>query len=84
MKIIDCFAAGLPVISTTKGIEGIPVVNGEQALIIDDWAGMCEAIRSIIHDRERAHALAAAGEELARDLDWKAIARHYAELYESL
>lgn len=84
MKIIDCFAAGLPVISTTKGIEGIPVVNGEQALIIDDWADMCEAIRSIIHDRERAHALAAAGEELARDLDWKAIARHYAELYESL
>ena len=40
MKIIDCFAAGLPVISTSKGIEGIPVVNNREAIICDDWTKM--------------------------------------------
>ena len=36
-KILDYFPAGVPVISTAKGIEGIPVKNGREALIIDDF-----------------------------------------------
>ncbi len=82
MKIIDCFAAELPVISTSKGIEGIPVINGEQALIIDDWDEMAAAIVRLHEDPGQAGAIARAGHELAMNLDWKAIAARYIELFD--
>jgi glycosyltransferase involved in cell wall biosynthesis len=81
MKIIDYFAAGIPVISTAKGIEGIPAVNGEHALIMDDWDEISAAISDLLHHTERAKALAMAGRELAAPLDWKSIAGSYLKLF---
>ncbi len=81
MKIIECFAAGLPVISTSKGIEGIPVANGAQAIITDDWDAMCDAIVAVLRDRELRERLSAAGRAVAQQLDWRAIGRRYVELY---
>ncbi len=84
MKIIDCFAAHLPLISTSKGIEGIPVVHGREALVIDDWDAMAAAIAMLREQPERARALADAGRKLATSLDWKAIAARYLELFDRL
>jgi glycosyltransferase involved in cell wall biosynthesis len=84
MKIIDCFAAGTPVISTSKGIEGIPVVNGQHALVIDDWDEMAGAIEALLGDRPRAGKMAAAARELADAMDWKAIAGRYVEIFDQL
>jgi glycosyltransferase involved in cell wall biosynthesis len=81
MKIIDCFAAGLPLISTSKGIEGIPVENGRDALVIDDWDEMAEEILSLATDPARAEDLAANGHVLAKKLDWHVIARRYLDLF---
>ena len=57
MKIIDCFAAKLPLVSTSKGIEGIPVENGQDALVIDDWDEMAAAIVSLSERPESAENL---------------------------
>lgn len=84
MKIIDCFAAELPVISTSKGIEGIPVEPGRQALVIDDWQEMAEAIVNLHRDPDKRKSLAEAGYSLAAELDWSEIARRYRALYSSL
>jgi glycosyltransferase involved in cell wall biosynthesis len=84
MKIIDCFAAGIPLISTTKGIEGIPVINRKQALIIDDWDEMAAAIRELTRVPSKAGAMVEAASEMAAELDWKTIALRYIEVYESL
>lgn len=84
MKIIDCFAAGLPVISTRKGIEGIPIEPGRHALVIDDWDEMMDAIVELWRDRERRAALAHAGADMAAGLDWSAIAARYRSIYSSL
>jgi glycosyltransferase involved in cell wall biosynthesis len=84
MKIIDCFAARLPVISTSKGIEGIPVVDGKQALIIDDWDEMAAAIVRLSKHASAAAKIADSGHALAMGLDWKAIAKTYIELFDSL
>ncbi len=35
VKILEAFAAGIPVVSTTKGCEGINVVDGRELLIRD-------------------------------------------------
>jgi glycosyltransferase involved in cell wall biosynthesis len=84
MKILDCFAARLPVISTSKGIEGIPAVHGEEALIVDEWPDFVEAVIGLWSDRERAVALAGRGRAFAETLDWNEIAHRYLGLYRSI
>lgn len=81
MKIIDYFAAGLPVVSTAKGIEGIPAVDGEQALIVDDWDELAEAVAGVLSDPARQRRLAQGGQALARQLDWRHLARDYLRVY---
>lgn len=84
MKIIDCFAAGLPVVSTSKGIEGIPVASGRDALVIDDWDEMAEAIAGLARDPQRAKSLSDRGLALAAELDWSAITQRYLDLYQQI
>jgi glycosyltransferase involved in cell wall biosynthesis len=84
MKIIDCFAAGLPVISTSKGIEGIPAVPGRDALVLDDWDEIVRAICDLRENPQQAQALARAGRKIAESLDWNEIARQYVALYRGL
>jgi glycosyltransferase involved in cell wall biosynthesis len=84
MKIVDCFAAGLPVVTTGKGIEGIPVEPGRQALIIDDWDEMVAAISRLWRNPSERTALAEAGRVMAAALDWSEIARRYRSLYAGL
>jgi len=81
MKIVDCFAAGIPVVSTSKGIEGIPVVNGREAIISDDWLSMANQIISLAESEERRNKLTAAASEFASELDWKSICKRYLEIF---
>jgi len=84
MKIVDCFAARLAVISTSKGIEGIPIEPGRQALVIDDWQEMAETIVDLHRNDSKRNALAESAYALAAELDWSEIARRYRALYSSL
>jgi glycosyltransferase involved in cell wall biosynthesis len=84
MKIVDCFAANLPVISTSKGIEGIPVAHGRHALVTDDWESMIAAIRELWAKPEKSRSLAREGRKLAEGLDWKVAAEKYISLYSTL
>jgi glycosyltransferase involved in cell wall biosynthesis len=84
MKIVDCFAAGLAVISTSKGIEGIPVEPGHHALVIDDWDDMIAAIIRLWRNPDQRKELAAAGSALAAEMDWSAIARRFRAVYSGL
>ena len=81
MKIIDCFAAGLPVISTSKGIEGIPVVNGREAIICDDWLSMANEIMALAESQEYRDRLSSAALEFAAEMDWKSIAKRYLDIF---
>jgi glycosyltransferase involved in cell wall biosynthesis len=84
MKIIDCFAAGLPVISTSKGIEGIPVVNQREAVISDDWVNMLNEIIDISGSPKRRKSLSGAALEFAADMDWKSIAGRYLGIFSAI
>lgn len=84
MKIVDCFAAGLPVISTRKGIEGIPVVAGREAIICDEWTEMAAAIRQLAGSSAQREQLSAAGLAFAAGLDWDSIASSYGKIYAAI
>ena len=84
MKIIDCFAAGLPVISTSKGIEGIPVVNGREAFISDDWLSMTNEIIDLAESADHREQLSAAAREFASEMDWLSITGRYIDLFAAI
>lgn len=84
MKIIDCFAAGLAVVSTTKGIEGIPVVNGREAFISDDWNSITNEIMALAESQEKRDKLSAAALEFASDMNWKSIAKRYLDIFSAI
>ncbi len=84
MKIVDCFAAGLPLISTRKGIEGIPVVSGREAIICDDWTEMAAVIRRLAESSAERERLSAAGLAFTAGLDWDSIASSYVKIYAAI
>jgi len=84
MKIIDCFAAGLPVVSTSKGIEGIPVVNGREAFICDDWLSMTNSVMELAESEALREKLSAAGKEFTSEMDWKSICKRYLDIYSAV
>lgn len=63
-KIIEAWAAGTPVISTTIGAEGLTARNGENLLIADTPGDFARAITTVLNDNALAHRIASAGRDL--------------------
>lgn len=59
-KILASVEAGVPVVTTTIGNEGIGLRHGEEALIADDAAGLAAAIVRLYREPDLAQVLAGA------------------------
>lgn len=66
-KILEAGACGIPLVSTTLGAEGIPVVDGEHILIADEPEKFAEAILRILSNGKLARELAGKCNELVRE-----------------
>ncbi len=84
MKILDYFAAGLPVVSTSKGIEGIPARDGHDALIVDEWPALVQSVARLATDENLADAIGKRGRAYAEGLGWDEIGRRYLEVYAAI
>jgi len=78
LKIIEAWAAGTPVVSTTLGAEGLPRHDGENILLADDPARFAEAVSRLLaspSDRERigCHGRRQYERELTWNVAWKAL-----------
>jgi glycosyltransferase involved in cell wall biosynthesis len=80
MKILDYFAARVPVISTSKGIEGIPVINNQEAMIRDGADALCEAVVELAGDKAKALTLTDAAYKFVETLSWDSITQRYLPL----
>ena len=60
-KVLEAMACARPVVSTSLGIEGIPVRDGEHLLIADNPRAFADSVLSLLHDQaadgERSRAL---------------------------
>ena len=70
LKILEAFAAGLPVVSTAIGSEGLGVADGRE-LTIAEPPGFAQAVSALLLDPAAADAQAERARMLARDrYDW--------------
>ena len=75
LKILEAFAAGLPVVSTPIGCEGIDATNGRH-LWISSRESFADAICDALSNPEASRCLAENARQLALDCyDWPAIGR---------
>lgn len=74
LKILEAFAAAIPVVSTSIGAEGLEVVSGTHLLIADDDVAFAASCIHLLEDPSRRDNLVRAAECLAKEkYDWKAI-----------
>jgi glycosyltransferase involved in cell wall biosynthesis len=61
VKVLEAFAYGVPVVTTSEGVEGIPAQDGVHAGISDDDTGLAERAVDLLKDpsRQESHRLAA-------------------------
>lgn len=64
LKMLDAFAAGVPVVGTSLGVGGVGAVDGEHALIADDAESMVNALVRIVSEPATRARLASAGHNL--------------------
>ncbi|MCL4486518.1 MAG: glycosyltransferase family 4 protein [Chloroflexi bacterium] len=76
LKILEAFALGVPVVSTTVGCEGLDVTNGETLIVADDPQRFAEAVVDLFHDPSRSKAVAGNARALAESrYDWEVVTR---------
>jgi glycosyltransferase involved in cell wall biosynthesis len=78
LKAFEAIASGLPVVSTTLGVEGLGLVPGEHYLAADTDADFADAILALLADTPRRAAMAEAGRALLEArYSWSVIARQF-------
>ncbi len=80
-KILESMAVGVPVVTTSAGLEGIAAQPGQQVLVADEDAGFARLVVEVLSDTSARERLGAAGRELvARDYRWDERLADYAAL----
>ncbi len=78
LKIYEAMAAGIPVVSTTTGAEGLDVTHGEDILIADsaeDFAARCLALLEETNLRQSIAGIAL--ERVRTRHDWESVTRRF-------
>lgn len=71
VKVLEAMAAGLPVITTSKGVSGLQVSEGEHYLGSDESGQLALLITQLLNQPWRMSQLSDAGRQFTRDRhDW--------------
>ena len=85
LKILEAMAAGVPVVSTTLGAEGLDVNDGENILLSDGPGQTAQAINRIIDDHELRTRLIDGGYTLVcKRYDWSSLGMKLLGQYQRL
>jgi glycosyltransferase involved in cell wall biosynthesis len=85
VKLLEAFAAGIPVVSTRVGAEGLAAKDGEFCALADDPGAFASAVVTLLRDSEKAAAMAQrARDEVEANWDMAAITRKLVESYSEL
>ena len=85
LKILEAMAAGVPVVSTTLGAEGLDVNDGENILLTESAVQLAGRIIALIEDPELRTRLIAGGRALVRErYDWSRLGAKLLDQYQTM
>lgn len=85
LKILDAWAMGKAVVSTTVGCEGLDATDGWNIIIRDDPAEFAAAVKEILNDEELRRRLGANARATAeRNYSWNVIGERMIRAYSDL
>jgi glycosyltransferase involved in cell wall biosynthesis len=81
IKIFEAMASGTPVVSTTVGAEGLPVVHQRHLLNADTAEDFARAVVTVLQDHHLAADLAEQAKRfVSENYDWARISDQFAEV----
>ncbi len=81
LKILEAMALGTPVVSTSKGAEGLQVTPGKDILISDDPGDFARTLVRLFEDEGLRRKLSAAGRRLVEEkYSWEMCVRRLEQL----
>jgi len=84
LKIYECMAAGVPIVSTTVGAEGLRYRDGEDIVLADDPVSFAAGCVRLLSDDAARHAIAHNALERAhREFSWEAVSREFEAILEN-
>jgi sugar transferase (PEP-CTERM/EpsH1 system associated) len=84
-KVLQAMAAGVPVVSTSTGAEGIGITPGHDVAIADTAEGFAGAVVNLLNNADRRAAMVKAARGLVtRRYDWSNILPPLMKLYSEL
>lgn len=85
LKILEAMALGAPVVSTSKGAEGLDLRPGEEILLADTPADFAAAVVRLLNDEDLRRRIAAnAARRVQECYDWQVILPPFLSLVEGL
>lgn len=82
VKILDAWARGLPIVTTSLGCEGIRVTPDENLVVADTPETFAASVLGLIHNPGRALKLGQKGREWVQEhFDWQRIYPAFDEVY---
>lgn len=84
-KILESMAIGLPVVTTSVGMEGIDVKKGEEIVVADDADGLAQGAIALLTDTDFYQRIALnAKRRIEEKYDWKNIILELEKVYQSV
>lgn len=85
LKILEAMALGIPVVTTTVGVEGIAASHGEHCFVADGAGNFAEAVLRVLADEERAERVAENARKLVEQrYGWQRSVNELQNLYAQL
>jgi sugar transferase (PEP-CTERM/EpsH1 system associated) len=85
LKILEAMAAGVPVISTGLGAQGIAILDRQNILLAESGSDMAAAIRALLNEPDLAPRLRVAARALVQQhYDWAVLGQQLATIYSQL
>jgi polysaccharide biosynthesis protein PslH len=82
VRILEAFARGMPVVTTTVGLEGIEARPGEDVLVADTPAEFSERVVELLDNEQLRARLSANGRRLVETTyDWQVVLKKMHEMY---
>jgi glycosyltransferase involved in cell wall biosynthesis len=72
-KVLEAMSMRCPIVSTSMGCDGFPVVSGREVLLADEPEAFAAHVVGLLNDGDQRRALGEAGLGFAGRYDWTAI-----------